>query len=189
MFYHASPVKGLAQLEPRISNQDIPLVYFSRKRENVLVYLSNAVEKYCRETGFCHEGRWNKWGPYGFDKDGRMRLEEYYPDALRLTYEGVSGWIYMSEAVEDCGVSLQIPDAVSSRIPVKVSGAEYVPDAYEAILKAEAEGSVRILRYDQIPEKMRERIEKIIREEYEGADSHTEYRHFLKGRFFHIIAD
>ena len=95
----------------------------------------------------------------------------------------------MSEAVEDCGASLQIPDAVSSRIPVKVSGAEYVPDAYEAILKAEAEGSVRILRYDQIPEKMRERIEKIIREEYEGADSHPEYRHFLKGRFSHIIAD
>ena len=50
MFYHASPVKGLAQLEPRISNQDIPLVYFSRKRENVLACLSNAVEKYCRET-------------------------------------------------------------------------------------------------------------------------------------------
>lgn len=54
MFYHASPVKGLTQLEPRISNHGIPLVYFSRKRKNVLVYLSNAVEKYCRETGFCH---------------------------------------------------------------------------------------------------------------------------------------
>lgn len=50
MFYHASPVKGLAQLELRTSNHAIPLVYFSRKRENVLVCLSNAVEKYCRET-------------------------------------------------------------------------------------------------------------------------------------------
>ena len=95
----------------------------------------------------------------------------------------------MSEAVEDCGAALQVPGAVSGRIPVKVSGAEYVPDAYETILKAEAEGSVRVLRNDQIPETMHERVGKIIREEYEGAASHPEYRHFLKGRFFHIIAD
>jgi len=84
---------------------------------------------------------------------------------------------------------LRIPDAVSSRIPVKVSGAEYVPDAYEAILEAEAEGSVRILRYDEIPEKTRERIGKIIRNEYKGAASHPEYKHFLKGRFSHITGD
>ena len=36
MYYHASPIKGITQLEPRISNHGIPLVYFSKKRENVL---------------------------------------------------------------------------------------------------------------------------------------------------------
>lgn len=116
-----------------------------------------------------------------------MRLEEYYPDALRSTYEGASGYIYRAEAVCDSGIAIQIPDAVSSRIPVKVSGTIYVPDAYEEILKAETEGSVRILRYEQIPDRMMERIEKSIREEYEGASDHPEYRHFLKGRFSHII--
>ena len=60
-------------------------------RENVLVYLSNAVEKYCTDTGFAYTGQWHKWGPYGFDKDGRIRLEEYYPYALESTYRGVSG--------------------------------------------------------------------------------------------------
>ena len=35
MFYHASPIKGIVQLEPRISNHSIPLIYFSKKRENV----------------------------------------------------------------------------------------------------------------------------------------------------------
>ena len=48
MYYHASPVEGIRQLEPRVSNHSVPLVYFSKKRENVLVYLSNAVEKYCQ---------------------------------------------------------------------------------------------------------------------------------------------
>ena len=86
MYYHASRIKGIRRLEPRISDHGIPLIYFSKKRENTLVYLSNAVEKYCAETGFEYKGIWKKWGPYGFDKDGRIRLEEYYPDALESTY-------------------------------------------------------------------------------------------------------
>ena len=52
MLYHASPIGGLTELRPHISNHGIPLLYFSQKRENTFVYLSNAVEKYCRETGF-----------------------------------------------------------------------------------------------------------------------------------------
>ena len=75
MYYHASPISGITRLEPRISNHGIPLIYFSTKRENVLVYLSNAIEKYCRETGFPHSSSYKKWGPYGFTKDGRQRLE------------------------------------------------------------------------------------------------------------------
>ena len=38
MYYHASSVKGITQLTPQSSNHGIPLVYFSTKRENVLVY-------------------------------------------------------------------------------------------------------------------------------------------------------
>ncbi len=41
MFFHASQVANITELEPRISNHGVPLIYFSRKRENVLVYLSN----------------------------------------------------------------------------------------------------------------------------------------------------
>lgn len=85
-FYHASQVKGITELEPRISNHDIPLVYFSDKRENVLVYLSNAVEKVCKEAGFSYTGSWYKWGAYGFEKDGRLRLEEYENSADHPEY-------------------------------------------------------------------------------------------------------
>ena len=48
MYYHASSVQGITRLEPRVSNHGIPLIYFSTKRENTLVYLSNSLEKYCR---------------------------------------------------------------------------------------------------------------------------------------------
>lgn len=187
MYYHASPVKGLTQLEPHVSNHGIPLVYFSRKRENVLVYLSNAIERYCKETGFSYDGKWQKWGPYGFNRDGRLRLEEYYPNALIRTYKGVSGYIYSTEAIVDSGFAVQIPDAATSRIPVRITHAEFVPDAYEAILRAEEEGLIAILRYEETPEEMRKRNEKMIRKEYEEALGHPEYRYFLKVHFPHII--
>ena len=187
MFYHASPTGGITCLESRISNHGIPLVYFSRKRENVLVYLSNAVERYCRETGFAWEGRWSKWGPYGFGKDGRMRLEEYWPDALIGTYRGVSGYIYSADAVPDPGPALEIPDAVTSRAPVKVRGAEFIPDAYQEILRAEKLGLITILRYGEMSAKTREWLARTVRAEYESAADHPEYRHFLSGRFPSVI--
>ena len=187
MYYHASPAGSIEQLEPRVSNHGIPLIYFSKKRENVLVYLSNAIEKYCRETGFEYTDRCQKWGPYGFNKDGILRLEEYYPNALESTYKGVSGYIYSAESIEESDFDLQIPDAATSRLPVKVTGTEFVPDAYEAILEAEKDGLISILRYEEMSDKMKEWIRKTIIEEYEGAAGHPEYRHFLKGNFPDMI--
>lgn len=189
MYYHASPIQGISRLEPRVSNHGIPLIYFSKKRENVLVYLSNAVEKYCRDTGFAYDGQWEKWGPYGFDKDGRQRLEEYYPNALINTYKGVSGYIYSVESVEDSGFELQIPDAATSSVPTEVTGVEFIPDAYEAILQAERDGLITILRYEEMSDKMREWNERTIKEEYENAVDHPEYRYFLRGNFPDILSD
>ena len=62
MYYHASQTKGIKVLKPRVSNHNIPLIYFSNKRENVLVYLSNAIEKFCKETNFKYDGIYSKWG-------------------------------------------------------------------------------------------------------------------------------
>ena len=130
MYYHASSFEGIKKLEPRVSNHDVPLIYFSKKKENTFVYLSNAIEKYCKDTGFEHSGKWKKWGPYGFTKDGILELQEYYPDALEKTYKGVSGYIYRAENITDSGFELRIPDAATSSVPVEVSGCEFIPDAY-----------------------------------------------------------
>ena len=189
MYYHASSVKGITQLEPRISNHGIPLIYFSLKRENVLVYLCNAVERYCRETGFSWDGPWQKWGPYGFGKDGRQCLQEYYPDALARTYQGVSGYIYRAERITPSGFDTGITDAAVSSEPVPVSGVEYIPDAYEAILRAERDGLITVMRYAEMPERMREWNVRTVREEYAAAADHPEYRHFLHGCFPDILEE
>ena len=64
---------------------------------------------------------------------------------------------------------------------------EFIPDAYEAILQAEREGLLTIIRYEEMNDKMRAWIKKTILEEYENASDHPEYRHFLKGYFSEIL--
>ena len=183
MYFHASPIKGIEILKPQISNHGIPLVYFSTKRENVLVYLSNAVEKFCKETGFTYSGKWTKWGSYGFNKDCTQRIEEYYPNALIDTYKGVSGYIYAVETITDSGFQLQIPDAATSSEPAPVKCCEFVPDAYEAILAVEKAGLITILRYEDSSKAQLEWNERTIREEYENAADQPDYRHFIEGKF------
>ena len=85
MYYHASSVKDISILKPNRSNHNIPLIYFSNKRENVLVYLSNAVEKFCKENNFPYAGTWMKWCSYWFCKDGRLQYSESNTDALSET--------------------------------------------------------------------------------------------------------
>lgn len=187
MFYHASPIHCIEVLEPRVSNHGKPMVYLSKKRENVLVYLSNAIEKYCRETGFAQDGPWHKWGSYGF-REGKLCLDEYWPNALAETYAGVPGYIYAVESVPGGEPLAEIPDAVYTGEPVPVSGCEYVPDALEAILEAEEGGLIIIRRYADLPEAMLDWIDSCIKQQYEEARDIPTYRHFLRGKFPEITA-
>ena len=189
MYYHASKTAGIKMLEPRVSEHGVPLVYFSKKRENVLIYLSNAVEKYCRETGFEYSGSFSKWGPYGFGADGRLRLEEYYPDALVKTYSGVSGYIYRVDHICPAELDIRIPDAAVSAISVKVTSVEFVPDAYEAILDAERRELITVLRFKDLSDRQREWIGNTICKEYAQAADHPEYRFFLRENFPWISFD
>lgn len=181
MLYHASQTSDIKILEPRISNHGKPLVYFSQKRENVLVYLSNAVEKHCRENGFVHNGIYRKWGPYGFNKEGILVLDEYYPNASRETYEGVPGYIY---SAAETGKPLKgLPFAFVSDKPAEVCGCEFVADAYSALVQAAEQGKIVMNSYeDNSPQKL-EWIEKTVREEYENSENAEEYRYFLKCKF------
>lgn len=114
---------------------------------------------------------------------------KYYPNALESTYKGVSGYIYSAEEITDSGFQVQIPDAAASSLPVPVTGVEFVPDAYEAILQAEKDGLIVIRRYEEMTDKVKAWNQRTIREEYLSATDHPEYRHFLRGCFPDILKD
>ncbi|MFR8768159.1 MULTISPECIES: hypothetical protein [Eubacterium] len=176
-------------LKPNISNHNIPLIYFSDKRENVLVYLSNAIEKFCKEKHFKFEGFWHKWGPYGFDKDGKLCLEEYYPNALKETYSGVEGYIYSCDNISTYKeLNIHIPNAYISDRPTKVEHCEYVSDAYYEVIKAEQEGLITICRYDEFIKKRKEWLQKTIRDEFANSLLAPDYRFFLENKFADILA-
>ena len=183
MYYHASQKENITILKPHKSNHNKPLVYLSKKRENTLVYLSNAVEKYCKEIGFNYDGTYYKWASYGFTKHGILRIEEYYPNAIYDTYKGVSGYIYSTEFIEKFDILIDIPDVIISEDNIPVSNCEYIPDAYEAIMDAVKSGKMKIVKYEENSKEMLGWIEKTIKIEYQNATEHPEYREFLKGKF------
>ena len=183
LYYHASKTANIKVLEPRISNHNIPLLYFSAKRENVLVYLSNAIEKYCKETGFSHNGKWHKWASYGFDSDGILRLDEYYPNATEDTYNGVTGYIYYVDNIQEKGKNISISNVVTTTTSVPVTDVEVIEDAYSEIIKAAEIGLIKIRRYEEMSENMLKWIENTIKAEYQAAENEPDYRYFLKAKF------
>lgn len=183
MLCHASQTPGIQTLEPRISNDGTPRIYFSDKRENVLVYLSNAVEKTCKEDGFAHTGKWQKWASYGFTKDGLLRFEEYYENALEDTYKGVSGYIYTVGQADAIRPYPNIRNAFYADAPVPVVSCEFIPDALSALLEAERAGKIVITRYAELSEKMRDWIRRTTFDEYRDAENAPDYRYFLKKKF------
>lgn len=183
-YFHASQTPGLTVLEPRVSNHGAPLVYASGKRENVLVYLSNAVEKHCREVGFSYDGPWRKWASYGF-YEGKLMLEEYWPDATRDTYAGVGGYIYKVEG--EFEPQADIPDAFISTAPARVLACEWVPDAYSALLEAQKTGQILLKTYAENSEKTMTWLEQIIRQEYDSSVDAPDYRLFLEAYLLHFL--
>ena len=190
MYFHASQIGKIKTLEPRISNHNIPLIYFSDKRENVLVYLSNAVEKVCKEGRFTFDDLWYKWGSYGFERDGRLRFEEYYPNALEDTYKGIEGYIYSCSKIDPYQkLDIKIPNTFITAQKTTVDNCEFIPDAYNEMINAEANGLITILRYNEFISniKRREWLKKSIIDEFRNNSAHPDYRFFLESRFSAII--
>ncbi|MBQ8797941.1 MAG: hypothetical protein IJZ55_00080 [Lachnospiraceae bacterium] len=186
MFYHASNTAGIQTLNPYSSSHGKPLVYFSSKKENTLVYLSNPVEKHCKEIVFEPSERYYRFMSYRFTKDNILEILEYWPNALEETYKGVSGYIYATSHIPSTH-TMDIPYVIASETPVTIESFEYVPDAYLAIKQAEEEGKIKIVRYHENNADSLEQIKKLIYREYEKAQAIPEYKIFLEAKFHGIL--
>ena len=186
MFYHASNVADIKTLIPFSSGHGTPLVYFSAKKENTLVYLSNPVEKYCKEIGFEPSERYYRFMSYRFTEDNILEILEYWPNALKETYKGVSGYIYATSHIPSTQ-PMDIPYVIASETPVTIESFEYVPDAYLAIKQAEEEGKIKIARYYENNAEVLEQIKKLVCREYKKSQTIPSYKAFLEAKFYNIL--
>lgn len=186
MFYHASNIADIKTLLPFSSGHGTPLVYFSAKKENTLVYLSNPVEKYCKEISYESSDRYYRFMSYRFTKDNILEILEYWPNALKETYKGVSGYIYSTSHLPNAR-TMDIPDVIASETPVTIESFEYIPDAYLAIKQAEEEGKLKIVRYQENNADSLNKIKKLVCREYEKAQAIPEYKIFLEAKFHSIL--
>lgn len=176
--YHGSRTGGIEILEPRIADHGAPYIYFSTIEAVAALYLCNAVE------------RPYYWFPYGFTK-GRPDMpvyDELYPNALREVSEGVSGWIYFADVEEDRVLPFRnIPCARLSVEPVRVDGAMEVPDAYGLLRRYEAEGKLKISRFEEKSERELQWYGRTIRDYMRGKQMHLmpecSYARFIRAKF------
>lgn len=61
-------------------------------------------------------------------------------------------------------------------------------DAYSEILQAEKKGLLKIVRFNDFISEREQWLCRIIKEEYDGAADHPEYRFFLENKFKTIIS-
>ena len=143
-YYHCSPTAGLTVLRPgKPKAFDKPArVYMTTLLQMALMY---SVQNY-EYT-------------YGYNKDGQIHLDEYFPNELEILYRGKCAFLYncAPESVE----TTQIPNEAVSAQDVPVLSEIAIPDAYEALLEQERLGTLVIRRHHELPERMLEWIRKV----------------------------
>lgn len=95
MYCPVSKIGNLPILKLFVSPHIKKYIYFSDKRENVLIYFSNPIEKYCKENKINFSEKYTWFEPYGFDRNGTFCYEEYCPNLLYESYYG--GYIYSTK--------------------------------------------------------------------------------------------
>lgn len=135
--YHASPVSGLRELRPSVTQ------YFGKPRQVCLASCLPMALLY----GVDHFEY-----TYGYTREGRICYEEYFPNALREVYGGKSASLYRCAWREDMETT-QIPNEYVTPNPVPVLEEIPIPDVYAALLEQEGLGALTIVRYQDMTER------------------------------------
>lgn len=140
-FYHGSPVGGLHELKPFLSEHGKQYVYFTQSPIVALLYAVHPVDKPF------------SFYPYGFDNDGTVHYSEYYQNAFWDIYKGKQGFLYECDTIPSIGNPTQINGVLVCENAVKVDRVTMIPDLYDHFMKYQQQGLFRIKTLDTIPEK------------------------------------
>lgn len=140
-FYHGSPIGGLSELKPSLSEHNKPYIYFAT---NPLVALLYAVKPVPKPFSFY---------PYGFDKNGVVIYSEYFEDAFSHLYKGKIGYLYECDDLKNANNPTNICCAYTCTEPIKVKNITKIPDLYAYFKQQEENGLFKIKPKKDISDK------------------------------------
>lgn len=140
-FYHGSPIAGLTELKPALSEHGNSYVYFAT---NPLVALLYAVKPVPKPFSFY---------PYGFDSNGNVIYSEYFENAFEKIYKGKTGYLYECDNVNNAEQPTQIHCAYTCTDSVKIDRVTEISCLYEYYIEQEKSGLFKIKQFKDISEK------------------------------------
>lgn len=148
IYYHCSPTAGLTLLHPQKPEAfDKPAkVYLTTLLPMALMY-----------------GVRNFEYTYGYDKNGQICFEEYFPHALEILYRGRRASLY--RCAPSCVELTEIPHEAVCADAVPVIEEIPIPDVYDALLEQERSGALLIHRFETLSPAMLDWIKKAETEE------------------------
>ena len=143
-YYHCSPTAGLTELMPRKPES------FEKPARVYMTTLLPMALMYCVQ---------NYEYTYGYTKEGRIYYEEYFPNALETLYRGKSASLYL--CAPESTEPTRIPNEEVSETAVPILSETFIPDACEALLEQEQQGTLVIRRYHELSEGKLDWIRKV----------------------------
>ena len=140
-FYHGSPIGGLNELKPFLSEHGKPYIYFSSSPIVALLY---AVKPVPKPFSFY---------PYGFEKNGTVVYSEYFENAFFHLYNGKVGYLYECTHLENMDNPTNINCAYTCSEPIKVSKVTEISNLYTYFKEQESKGLFLIKQREKISEK------------------------------------
>lgn len=177
--YHGSECIGITELEPRskLHNTDKKVLYLTDNIPYALYYIWD--EK--------HNG-YNEKHVTGWINNGIAYYEEQFPDQLKTFYKGVSGYLYYTFKNSDIQFVEKRKGLYYSLKNTVVAKVIYILDVYEELLKYEASGKLKILRYKEQSERRQQELVDLIATDIvkanffkdNGAKAQFMKKHFVK---------
>ena len=150
--YHGSATAGITALEARsiLHGTDKRIVYLTDNVPHALFYiwdegLTGSPVKHVT----------------GWVKDGTAYYEEQFPHQLERFYRGASGWLYRTPKTPEMG-AVEGREGLFYRVGDTPVEAEHIPDVYEALLRHEAAGRLKVLRFEEQTEQRQEELTDLI---------------------------
>lgn len=151
-FYHGSILSNITELKALslLHNENKKVVYLTDNIPYALFYI--------------WDGKHNNYDRKfvtGWIKNGITYYEELFPMQLETFYKGVSGYLYCIKKLSNILPVNMNESMYYSEENISIDRTVYIPDIYSELIKYEALGEFRLLRFNEQPlEKQNELIDK-----------------------------